>query len=45
MFENIMIGLIVSIALYFVIRHMKRVMTVGEGGKKCANCPVNREQN
>ena len=40
MMETLGLIAILLIAVYYVLRHMKRMLTVGEKEAKCQNCPV-----
>ncbi|MGD9900379.1 MAG: hypothetical protein AB7T22_14740 [Calditrichaceae bacterium] len=38
--EEIIISLVLLAAVYYIYKHVKKVMTVGEDGSQCASCPV-----
>jgi hypothetical protein len=40
MMETLGLVVIVLTAVYYIFRHMKRTLTVGEEEAKCQNCPV-----
>lgn len=38
--EEIIIGLTLLAAVFYIYKHVKKVMTVGEDGSQCASCPL-----
>ncbi|MGD9488080.1 MAG: hypothetical protein AB7W47_08660 [Calditrichaceae bacterium] len=38
--EELIIGLVLTGAVFYIYKHVKKVMTVGEDGSQCASCPV-----
>jgi hypothetical protein len=40
--ETIGLSLILLIAIIYVFRHVRRMLTVGEDDTKCRNCPVDK---